>query len=39
MTALIKGQKTKVDHYNRTTQINFSMGPNVKFVFPIIDSI
>ena len=22
----------KVDHYNRTTQINFEMGPSVKFV-------
>ena len=29
----------KVDHYNRTKQINFLMGPSVKLVLPIIDSI
>ena len=29
----------KVNHYNWTKQIDFSMGPSVKFVFAIIDSI
>ena len=29
----------KVNHYNWTKQINFSMGPSVKFVLAIIDSI
>ena len=29
----------KVNHYNWTKQIDFSMGPSVKFVLAIIDSI
>ena len=29
----------KVNHYNCTKKINFSMGPSVKFVLAIIDSI
>ena len=29
----------KVNHYNLTKKINFSMGPSVKFVLAIIDSI
>ena len=29
----------KANHYNRTKQIDFSMGPRVKFVLAIIDSI
>ena len=29
----------KVYHYNWTKQIDFSMGPSVKFVLAIIDSI
>ena len=29
----------KVNHYNLTKKINFSMGPSVKFVLTIIDSI
>ena len=29
----------KVNHYNCTKQIDFSMGPSVKFVLAIIDSI
>ena len=29
----------KVNHYNWTKQINFSMGPSVNFVLAIIDSI
>ena len=43
MTALmapLNGQfMVKVDHHNRAKQINFSMGPSVKFVLTIIDSI
>merc|ERR1712055_598418 len=31
--------KEKVNHYNLTKKINFSMGPSVKFVLAIIDSI
>ena len=29
----------KVNHYNWTKQIKFSMGPSVKFILAIIDSI
>ena len=29
----------KVNHYNCTKKIDFSMGPSVKFVLAIIDSI
>ena len=29
----------KVNHYSLTKKINFSMGPSVKFVLAIIDSI
>ena len=29
----------KVNHYNCTKRIDFSMGPSVKFVLAIIDSI
>ena len=29
----------KVNHYNLTKKMNFSMGPSVKFVLAIIDSI
>ena len=29
----------KVNHYNWTKQINFSIGPSVKFVLAIIDKI
>ena len=29
----------KVNHYNWTRQIDFSLGPSVKFVSAIIDSI
>ena len=29
----------KVNHYNLTTKINFSMGPTVKLILAIIDSI
>ena len=28
----------KLNHYNKTKQIDFSMGPSVKFVLAIIDS-
>ena len=29
----------KVNHYNKTKQIDLSMGPSVKLVLAIIDSI
>ena len=29
----------KVYHYNWTKQIDFSMGPSVKFILAIVDSI
>ena len=29
----------KVNHYNRTKHKGFSLGPRVKFVFAIIDSV
>ena len=38
--ALLNGQfMEKVNHYNRTKQKDFLMGPSVKFVLAIIDSV
>ena len=38
--APLNGQfKEKVNHYNRTKHKDFLIGPSVKFVFTIIDSV